>query len=46
MWHDYYIVILVMHIFLLFLLNFYYVYGFYTVANYRNLLFNVKASFY
>jgi len=28
------------------LLNFYYVYEFYTVSNYRDLLFNVKVSFY
>jgi len=28
-----------------YLLNCYYVYEFYTVANYRDLLFNVKASF-
>jgi len=35
-----------MQIFILLLLNFYYVYGFYTVSKYRDLLFNVKASFY
>ena len=35
-----------MQIFICYLFNFYYLYEFYTVANYRDLLFNVKDSFY
>jgi len=49
-WQYYYIVILVKQIFIyLFILLFVkllYVYEFYTVLNYRDLVFNVKHSFY